>query len=174
MKIIEDFKKKWMIWHSSKFLINKMLKNIDFSKDLTLVQFWSWKAVFVKEILKRMTKNSKLYVFEIDPECEKYSKILKNDKRLFYINDSAENVSKYIFYEVDAIVSTLPFASLPKKLLFKIVNEAKKILKEKWLFLQYQYFLTDKKSIENIFSKKSKLSFTPLNFPPAFVYKIEK
>lgn len=94
-KIIKNFKTKWMVWHSSKFLIKKMIWNIDFSKDLVIVQYWSWKAVFVKQILKKMSKNSKLYVFEIDERCNKYVEEI-NDSRLIYINDSAEKVFDYV------------------------------------------------------------------------------
>lgn len=174
---IEKFKKKFqtkgMVWQSSKFLIEKMIKNIDFSKDLVIVQFGSWKAVFQKQILKKMSKNSKLFVFEIDETCNKYSeKII--DERYFYINDSAENVSEYVEGEVDVIISTLPFWSLPKELLPKIIWKSEKILKKWWIFLQYQYFLQDMKSIEKIFWKKCKLSFEMINIPPAFIYRIEK
>ena len=153
-KIIKNFKTKWMVWHSSKFLIKKMIWNIDVSKDLVIVQYWSWKAVFVKQILKKMSKNSKLYVFEIDERCNKYVEEI-NDSRLIYINDSAEKVFDYVSEKkVDVVVSTLPFWSLPKDLL--------------------KYFLTDKKAIENIFWIKSKISFELINFPPAFIYKIQK
>ena len=48
------------------------------------------------------------------------------------------------------------------------------ILKENGIFLQYQYFLTNKKAIEKIFGEKIKLSFEPINFPPAFIYKLQK
>lgn len=174
IEIIKKFRTKWMVWHSSKYLIEKMLKNIDFSKDLIIVQFWSGEAVFVKEILKNMSKKSKLFVFEIDKELEKYALPLKKDKRLIYISDSAENISNYVNSEVDVIVSTLPFACLPKEVFSIIMNESKKFLKKDGIFLQYQYFLTNKKSIEDFFWKKAELSFTPLNIPPAFIYKIEK
>ena len=128
-KIIKNFKTKWMVWHSSKFLIKKMIWNIDFSKDLVIVQYWSWKAVFVKQILKKMSKNSKLYVFEIDERCNKYVEEI-NDSRLIYINDSAEKVFDYVSEKkVDVVVSTLPFWSLPKDLLKSIISNSKKILK---------------------------------------------
>lgn len=171
---IKNYRTKWMIWKSSKFLIQKMIKNIDFSKDLKIVQLWSWKAVFVKQVLKKMSKNSKLYVFEINPDLEKYIKNFKIDTRLVYISDSAENLEKYISEEVDVVISTLPFASLSKELCPLIVSKSRKILKKDGIFLQYQYFLTNKKSIEKIFEKKASLSFTPLNFPPAFIYKLTK
>jgi hypothetical protein len=56
-----------------------------------------------------MSKNSKLYVFEIDERCNKYVEEI-NDSRLIYINDSAEKVFDYVSEKkVDVVVSTLPF-----------------------------------------------------------------
>lgn len=171
--LIEDFKTKGMVWQSSKFLINKMISNIDFKSDIKIVQFWSWKAVFQKQILKKLSKNSKLIVFEINEKCNKYAEKI-NDTRHIYINDSAENIEKYVNEEIDVIISTLPFWSLPKEILKNIIWKSEKILKKWWIFLQYQYFLQNKKDIEKIFWKKCKLSFEAINIPPAFIYKIEK
>lgn len=172
-KTLQKYKTKWMVGNSSPFLIKKMLKNIDFSQDSIIVQYGSGKAVFVKEILKQMSDNSQLYVFEIDENCKQYIQWI-NDSRLSYIEDSAENIEKYISKDVDYIISTLPFASLPWEVLPKIITVSEKKLKQGGIFLQYQYFLTDKKKIEQIFWKKSKVSFEPINIPPAFIYKIIK
>lgn len=173
-KIFKNFKTKGMVGQSSRFLIQKMISNIDFSRDLTIVQYGSGKAVFVKHILQKMSPNSKLYVFEIDEKCNKYTEKI-HDSRLVYINDSAEKIFDYVMEkEVDAVVSTLPFASLPKSLLEPIITNSRAILKENGIFLQYQYFLTNKNAIEKIFGEKIKLSFEPINFPPAFIYKLQK
>lgn len=163
-----------MVEQSSRFLIQKMISNIDFSRDLTIVQYGSGKAVFVKQILRKMSPNSKLYVFEIDEKYNKYTEKI-HDSRLVYINDSAEKIFDYVMEkEVDAVVSTLPFASLPKSLLEPIITNSRAILKENGIFLQYQYFLTNKNAIEKIFGEKIKLSFEPINFLLAFIYKIQK
>lgn len=136
-KIFKNFKTKGMIGQSSRFLIQKMISNIDFSRDLTIVQYGSGKAVFVKQILRKMSPNSKLYVFEINEKCNKYAEKI-HDSRLVYINDSAEKIFDYVTEkEVDAVVSTLPFASLPKNLLESIVSNSRTILKENGIFLQY-------------------------------------
>ena len=106
-EIFKNFKTKGMIGQSSRFLIQKMISNIDFSRDLTIVQYGSGKAVFVKQILRKMSPNSKLYVFEIDEKCNKYTEKI-HDSRLVYINDSAEKIFDYVMEkEVDAVVSTL-------------------------------------------------------------------
>lgn len=104
-----------------------MLSEIDFSADITIVQFGSGKAVFQKNILQKMSKNSKLYVFEIDPKSHKFVEEI-NDGRYYYIKDFAENANQYI-KNVDVVISTLPFGSMPKHLCPKIISEARNILK---------------------------------------------
>lgn len=161
-----------MIKSSSRFLVHKLISEIDFSKDMTIVQLWSGRAVFQKQILPKMSPNSHLYTFEIDKKWHKYSYEI-SDNRYIYIVDSAENMEKYI-QNADVIISTLPFGSLPKCLLTSIITAAEKTLKKWWIFLQYQYFLQNKKDIEKIFNKKAKIRFEARNLPPAFVYKIIK
>lgn len=170
---IKNFRQKWMIWHSSKFLVEKMLWEVDFSKDLQIAQLWVWDGVFTKEILKKMSENSKLYAFEIDKNTKKYISCI-DDKRLIYIEDSAEFIKNYIDWELDLVISTLPFASLEKCVFSPIICNCKNKLKNSWIFLQYKYFFTHKTKIEKIFNKKAKLLFELKNFPPAFIYKIEK
>lgn len=149
-----------------------MLNKVNFDKDLVIAQLWVGTAIFTKEILKKMSKNSKLYAFEIDKSCRKYIDKIQ-DERLTFIEDSAEHIDKYIKTDIDVIISTLPFASLPDELLNKVISVCKLKLKDEFLFLQYQYFLTDKKKIEKIFEKKSKLDLEIRNFPPAFIYEIK-
>lgn len=169
---IKNYKTKGMVGVSSKYLVRKMLGEVDFSKDQIIVQLWVWTGVFTREILKNMSKNSKLYAFEVDTNCKKHIENI-HDERFSYIEDSAEFLEKYVKQPVHTIISTLPFASLPNTLLPTIINECKDILAPNGIFLQYQYFLTDKKRIENIFQKKATLGFELRNFPPAFIYKIQ-
>ena len=51
-KIFKNFKTKGMVGQSSRFLIQKMISNIDFSRDLTIVQYGSGEANFAKNIAK--------------------------------------------------------------------------------------------------------------------------
>lgn len=169
-----NFRTKGTICSSSKYLVRRMLRKIDFSKDLRIIQLGSGKGVFLKRILKKMTKNSTLTVFEIDASYNKYVKNI-HDPRLTFLNESAENLDKYIQNSpADVIVSTLPFGSLPDETGEIILKKSEKALKKGGLFLQYQYFLNNMKMIERIFHKEAKLSFEPLNIPPAFIYKIQK
>jgi hypothetical protein len=48
-------------------------------------------------------------------------------------------------------------------------------LKDGGIYLQYQYFKSNKSDIEQVFGKKmDDVSFVPLNILPAFVYSMSK
>lgn len=170
---IKNPKTVWSIIPSSSQLIHSMLKHIDFSRDITIVEFWPWIGNFTKEILKKASIDSHIYLFEVqDNFVEQLKKI--NDPRLTVIHDWAENIEKHLWTKkADVIISGLPFGSLPKELTIKILKEAHRNLKHNWIFLQFQYFLQNKKDIFATFKNHS-ITWQPVNFPPAFIYKCQK
>lgn len=159
---------------SSWIFINNFLSKIDFSQDLSIVEFGAWNWNFTKKILDNMTDSSNLISFEINKELYYYVKDLIQDKRLKLINDWAENLYKYIWNKkLDIIFSELPLASLPRDLIEQILDTTYESLKDWWIYMQYQYFLSNRWDIKKVFGKH-KLYFELINFPPAFYYKCTK
>ena len=168
---IEKWKTTGAIAPSSKFLVNKMLAKIDYAQDLDLLQLGFGKGVFTKEILRRSTPSSALTIFEVDKNCWKYK---LDSKRITYIEDSAEKISLYYKdKKFDHIISTLPFASLPKEVSQNIFEEIKLHLKKNGKFLQFQYSLFSRKDFNKLFDDKPAIDFVLLNIPPAFIYEIK-
>ncbi len=154
---------------SSKFLVRKMLSKIDYSHDLELLQLGFGSGVFTRGIVEKMTLGSSLVIFEVDGKCRKHE---IEDDRIRYIEDSAEKISHYFGdRQFDHIISTLPFASLPKRVSDGILQEIRQHLKKNGTFLQFQYSLFSKKDIRMLFDDGPRIDFEILNFPPAFIYE---
>lgn len=171
-RIVSKIRTKGAIVPSSRFLVNKMISKIEYDKDLHILQLGFGKGVFAKGVLKKISADSTLTVFEVNPKCRKYRIY---DPRLTYIEDSAEYIHKYAgSKKFDHVVSTLPFASLPKDICERIFEQIKLNLKDGGKFLQFQYSLYSKKDIHNLFDKKPDIDFEILNIPPAFIYETEK
>lgn len=169
----KDKIKKWKtmgaIAPSSKFLVNKMLSKIDYAQDLDLLQLGFGKGVFTKEIIRRSTPSSTFTIFEVDKNCRKYK---LDNKRITYIEDSAEKISLYFDdKKFDHIISTLPFASLPREVSQNIFEEIKQHLKKNGKLLQFQYSLFSRKDFNKLFDEKLVIDFVLLNLPPAFIYE---
>lgn len=152
-----------------------MVHSIDFSKDLNIVEFWPWDWVFTDWLLKEITTNSKISIFEIDEWfCKLLKEKYKHEPRIIIYEKSACSIKEYFDKEsIDYIISSLPLAFIDKNNVSDILEKSKHILKKEWKFIQYQYFLQNKNQIKKIFPKID-YKFTLLNFPPAFVYICHK
>ena len=161
---------------SSRFLVKKMIAPIDFDKANVIVEFGPGTGVITEELLKKMSPDSKLYVFEINKEFVELLSVIK-DKRMKLIVDSAEKIEMYLekdgIKNVDYVVSSLPLAIIPREIEYNILNAASRALRKGGAFIQFQYSLASKKKLKEIFHS-IKINFTPINMPPAFVYTCVK
>lgn len=159
---------------SSRFLLNKMLKSIDFDTAQVIVEFGPGTGVFTKEIIKRMQPNCKLLVIELnDSFYDKIQQEFTGMDQVILCKDSAENLESLFeqhgLLQADVIVSSLPLAIFPGEVVDNILLASKQHLKEDGLFIQFQYSLSSKRKLEKYF-ENIKITFTARNLPPAFVY----
>lgn len=172
-QFLKDKKMVGSMRPSSRFLAEKMLKNIDFSKAKVLVELGPGTGVFTKEILARMAPDARLLVFELNDEFHKQLEQDFDDDRMYLIHDSAEHILRYLHDEghlhADYVISSLPLTVFPNKLKQAIVQNSYNALKNNGKYIQFQYSLNAKRLLESTF-QSTHISFTPLNFPPAFVY----
>jgi len=173
---IKNIKTSGTIMPSSKYLIQKMLKSVDFSNAKVIVEYGPGNGIITKEILKRLDNNSQLICFEINTEFYNHLKTFK-DSRLLIFNESCENIKSICeqlnITEVDCIISSLPLTNIPDNITKKILTESYHQLKKNGSFLQYQYSLSYLKKIKKIY-KNVDLDFEIRNIPPAFIYKCKK
>ena len=161
---------------SSGFLIRKMLKSIDFSRRLVVVELGGGTGVITAKLLEKITSDSVLFCFEKDSVlAERLKKV--HDPRLHLINDEAENMGKYLSKigpdGVDYVVSGLPVAVLPKDKKIKILGDINKYLSKGGFYIQFQYSLTSLFLLKKIFDRVS-VGLELRNIPPAFVYVCSK
>lgn len=162
---------------SSRFLAQKMLENIDFTKARVIIELGPGTGVFTDRILKEMHEDAKLLVFELN---DNFCNSLKNrisDPRVIIIHDSAEKIEFYLnennLGKADVVISSLPLANFPKDLRNSILQASNNSLTNVGKYIQFQYSLQSKRHIKKFFPEMS-INFTPLNFPPAFVYTCKK
>ena len=158
---------------SSKFLINGILKNINFENARYIAEYGPGTGRITAEILKKARKDAKILCFEINKKFCDYLKKNIKDKRVMVINDSAENIKKYLkrfgIPKIDYIVSSLPFSLIPDEKKCIIIEETKNMLNSNGKFVLYQNLNRLKKHLYNYFPEIS-VKFVPLNIPPSFIY----
>ncbi len=162
---------------SSRFLASKMLQNVDLNAAKVLVELGPGTGVFTHEIIEKMPKSCTLLVFELNEDFVNNLQKSIADDRVHIIHDSAAKIQDYLneyaLDKADAIISSLPLANFPKDLRLEILQASYNALKKGGNYIQFQYSLQSKKQINAVFDKVT-IDFTPLNFPPAFIYTCEK
>ena len=181
-KIKRSIQEDGLIVSSSGFLVNSMVGKIDFSRPLRILEIGSGKGPFTREIIRRMSPDSQLDVCEIKSEYNPWihALIAENpDKYVTLYNGCVtELLNKPDYYDV--IVSSLPLKNFERMkdqnaFLYRIIQGFKFALKDGGIYLQYQYFRSNKADIETVFGKvMDEVDFVPLNILPAFVYSMTK
>lgn len=161
---------------SSKFLIRKVCKPINFNKDNVIIEYGTGTGVFAEYLLNHLSPDSRLILFETNEKFyEKLQEIC--DPRVEVYNESVEHVKSLLegryLNKVDYVISGIPFSFLEPKTKASILSQTKEMLKPGGKFLAYQTsgHLKDplKATFENL---STDMEF--LNVPPMMVYEATK
>lgn len=168
---MKNIKQVGSIVPSSHFLVRKMMKRIDFNRDINILELGAGDGVITKGLLDRMSDKSVLYSYENN---EKLINLLEDiqDTRLVVKGESVSNLDALPDDYFDVVISSLPLANLDNIFKYSIYKDIRAKLKENGAFIQYQYLLFDYKKIERFFHN-CHLGFCLLNIPPAFIYNVE-
>lgn len=155
--------------------VKKVCTNIDFSRDITLVEYGPGDGVFTKYLLGKMTAGSRLILIEANEDFVSHLKETIQDERVTIHNVLAGNVESAIDPElvgkVDYVLSGIPFSFLKMDRKIIVLQATQKILKPDGLFLAYQTSGHLKKPVMEVFGNYD-TDFVPLNIPPYFIYKV--
>ena len=169
---LKNLKEVGTLLPSSKFVVSKMIEPINFENDITILELGPGTGVITKEILKKMSKKSKLICFETNKSFLKELKG-KISEEFTLINDSAENMKSHLnklnITKVDYIISSVPLVTLQKEITNKILLSSSETLGKNKKFIQLQYSKLMDKRLEHYFNQID-ITFTPINYIPAFIY----
>ncbi len=158
---------------TSRFCIRRVCSFIDFSEKITVVEFGAGAGVFSEYLLKRMTLDSRLILFETNEILfDKLKEI--DDPRIELHNKSVEWVEQTIGEglagKVDYIISGIPFSFFNTSSKMNILHQSREVLREGGKFLAYQTSGHLKKPLLEVFGNVH-TEFELLNIPPMTVYE---
>ena len=165
------------VFPSSRWLSRKIVSQIDFEDCECIVEYGAGTGVFSRDLLLKKKAETKLILIEKHPDFyEQLQKYFENEESVFVINGGAECIAEYLdelnIYNVNYIVSGLPFTAFPEELRKQIFHETQKTMNEDSKFILFQYSTFVKKQLEEYFELSEKLFVLP-NFPPAIVFVCE-
>lgn len=158
---------------SSKALARQMVEAIDFDEMRSIAEFGPGTGVFTEEILRRKRDGTVLMLIEENLEFYEllYDRYRKRAD-VVVIQGSAEDVrehmQKYGMSRLDAIVSGLPFASLPNDVSHAILRVTNQVLAPGGVFVTFQYSMMKKALFERYFAGME-WQRVWWNVPPAYV-----
>ncbi len=174
---VKGFVKQGSIFPSSSFLTRQMLKPINPTKGIIVIELGAGSGAFTSELLKKIPIDGKLIIFEINKNLADHLKENVKDSRCLIIQDDACNIRKHLqklnIDSVDYIVSGLPIGNFKRNVRSELLHEIKNSLKQEGVYIQFQYFLANWNQISKMFDAKI-IAYEFRNLPPAFVYKCHK
>lgn len=158
---------------SSRFLINGLLKQIDWNRARVIVEYGPGVGTITSEILRRLQPEERLIVFETNAEFVRYLRRSLPDPRLHIVHGSAERVGEVLaelgLEAADYIISGIPFSVMPPAARDGILRQTQAALRPNGRFLVYQFSPAVLPHLNEIFSEVRK-GFEPLNILPAWLY----
>jgi phospholipid N-methyltransferase len=161
---------------TSRFCVGTVCQPIDFTQDITIVEYGAGAGVFSHYLLDNMTPGSQLHLFETnDILFDKLQQI--EDSRAHFYDQSVEYVTDLlpteIIGEVDFIISGIPFSFLDTEAKSSILDQSYELLRDGGEFLAYQTSGHLEDPLQETFGNV-KTSWEWRNIPPMTVYESEK
>ena len=158
---------------SSKVLIDRMLKRVDWANCKLFVEYGPGVGTFTQHILNRLAPDATLLTIDTNPDFTAYLNGKIRDSRLRAVTASAADVREIMagfgFDEADYILSGLPFSTLPPGVGPKIAAETAEALRPGGAFLVYQFSPKVRQYIAPHFDRIDK-GFEWINIPPATLF----
>jgi len=158
---------------SSRFLINGLLRQMDWNRARVIVEFGPGVGTITTEVLKRLPRDGKLVVFETNGDFVDYLRRSLADPRVHIVHGSAEDIGRELdslgLDGADYVISGIPFSTMPPEVRVRILRATQAALRPGGRFLVYQFSPAVSTHLNEIFSDVKK-GFEPLNILPAWLF----
>lgn len=158
---------------SSPFLVNDLLRQVDWDGARVLVEYGPGVGTITREILKRMRPDATLIAIELNQDFVDYLGESIRDHRFRVVHGSAAHVRGILAEQrlapADYIISGLPYSIMPDAVRRMIVEESRQALKTKGSMLLFQYSRIVLPCLESSFGSVQQ-GFQLFNILPARIF----
>ena len=159
---------------SSRFLANKMMNCIDQRRTKTIVELGAGTGAITQSMLRHVGQDAKVLIIDLNAEAVGLLRDrLKTNHNVEVILDDAGNLPSILgqrgLSSVDAIISSLPYASMSLTVTRAILKSASQTLANEGHFVTFQYTPFLKETFADFFNIRS-VRFELRNLPPAIIY----
>ena len=158
---------------SSRVLIEKMLRPVDWSKTKLFVEYGPGVGTFTRPVLDQLPSDATLVTIDTNPDFTRYLKQSIEDPRLVAVTGSASDVETILADRdlglADYVLSGLPFSTLPPGVGDDIAEATANVIRPGGAFLVYQFSPKVVDFIKPHFDRVER-GFEWINVPPARLF----
>ena len=158
---------------SSRVLIEKMLKPVDWENTRVFVEYGPGVGTFTRPILEHLGPDATLVTIDTNADFTRYLRDSIDDPRLVAVNGSAADVQKILedrgLGQADYVLSGLPFSTLPPGVGDEIAAATSRVIRPGGAFLVYQFSPKVRDFIAPHFDSIDR-GFEWINVPPAQLF----
>jgi phospholipid N-methyltransferase len=158
---------------SSRFLVNKVLSEIDWSRARVFLEYGPGVGTFTAEILRRMRSDAVIVALETNTDFVQFLRRRFKDDRLHVIHGSAADADAALrrlgLDHADYVLSGIPYTTMPPDLRETILRKTHAVLHPNGAFLVYQFTRSVLPYLQQVFHQVRQ-DFEPLNVMPARLF----
>jgi phospholipid N-methyltransferase len=158
---------------SSRFLVQQVLKPVDWQQARVIVEYGPGVGTFTGEILRRMRTDAHLVAIETNHDFVRFLRESFPDPRLRVVQASAADVQTVLrqleLPRAAYIISGIPLGSMPDPLRADIVAKTRGALEPGGMFLVYQFTARVLPALQRTFGDVRRI-LERRNLPPAKVF----
>jgi phospholipid N-methyltransferase len=165
------------IMPSSKALVKKVARKMDFSQPRVIAEYGPGEGVHSREIARRMSPDSQLLLFELDPDLSlDLERQFANDPRVHVINGDAarlpDELERRGIPRCDYIISGIPFSILEINKKRALLEKTYEALADGGRFIIYQ--VTNELRQHATLFDRAESEYFLQNIPPMFITVFHK
>ncbi|MFL6752347.1 MAG: class I SAM-dependent methyltransferase [Sphingomicrobium sp.] len=158
---------------SSRILIEKMLRPVDWEHTRLFVEYGPGVGTFTRPVLEKLRPDATLVTIDTNADFTRYLRESIDDPRLVAVTGSAADVEQILadrgLGHADYVLSGLPFSTLPPGVGEDIAEATAQVLRPGGAFLVYQFSPKVRDFIEPHFAPIER-GFEWVNVPPATLF----
>jgi phospholipid N-methyltransferase len=158
---------------SSRFLVNRLLDQVDWGKANTIVEYGPGVGTFTGEILRRLRPDGTVVAIDTNRDFARYLARTLRDDRLHVIEGSAANAQDNLrergLGRADYVISGIPYSTMDPAVRERILQATHDVLQPDGSFLVYQFTRAVLPYLRRVFPHVHQ-EFEPRNIMPARLF----
>jgi phospholipid N-methyltransferase len=158
---------------SSRFLVNRLLDQVDWSRAGTIVEYGPGVGTFTGEILRRLRPDANLVAIDTNRDFARHLARTLRDDRLHVIEGSAADAHDTLqergLGRADYVISGIPYSTMDPELRARILRTTHELLQHDGAFLVYQFTRAVLPYLRQVFPHVQQ-EFEPRNIMPARLF----